>query len=714
MSGRMDGRVLSDDSSEEDEPIAAPPTVLMSMGDDEEEEDEEMSLLANSHLNLDGKSTKLRKNFEVVQSSPWNAHAWQSIMNEVQKLPSVDDARPYYELFLERFPTSGYWWKAYAEHELRAGQYDKVRNVFSAALLERKLPYVDLWAMYLSFLKSSKVDPISSAHPIEEQQAARKLMLEAYELALECVGQSIHSIGIWQSYISFLREDKDIQAFMTVRKGYQRALVIPMIGSDNLLRDYELFEKSIPNNDALLQNMMKALRPKIDAAKTILKDRKALVDAINLDALPSKVDVNPQIDEWQRWIEFELSNPERVDTAKWKAKCRFALEACLACRRFSCEVWYQYVLLEQPDAEAVSRVYARAVAAMPDSCLLHFAYADHFELHNQTERAKEIYEHLLTTYPSALVYITYQRFARRAYGNKGLEEARHIFKRARKDTRDGTCSYHVFTAAALLEFHSSNGNEGKQIALNIFELGLKKFIHEPEYVLSYVDFLRHTNDDNNMRSLFEKVLSVMPAEVAKPVWDKFIAFEMTMATNGGDLASIVRLEGRRAVALQNALAKEPHAYLQAKGLMSLVHRYQWMSVLETSTDPLFFRTYADVHDAKLSTAPTTTAAGSSTTALKPNVLKELDKPYMGPPLPECLQEFASMLPLGVTWNGPVADVDHIYRAMMTTELPTRAEVEAMEAAAAADDDDGGAGIMAKRPTHDVFRSRQKQRLAKLN
>ncbi|KDO31026.1 hypothetical protein SPRG_04212 [Saprolegnia parasitica CBS 223.65] len=566
--------------------------------------------------------------------------------------------------------------------------------------------------MYLSFLKSSKVD--TNFGSIEEQQAARKLMLEAYELALECVGQSIYSLSIWQSYIGFLREDKDIQAFMTVRKGYQRALVIPMIGSDSLLKDYELFEKAIPNNDALMQNMMKALRPKIDAAKTILKDRKALVDAINLDALPSKVDTNPQIDEWQRWIEFELSNPERVDTAKWKAKCRFALESCLACRQFSCEVWYQYVLLEQPDAEAVSRIYTRAVAAMPESCLLHFAYADHFELHNETERAREIYEQLLATVPSALVYITYQRFARRAYGNKGLEEARHIFKRARKDSRDGACTYHVFTAAALLEFHSSNGNEGKQIALNIFELGLKKYIHEPEFVLSYVDFLRHTNDDNNMRSLFEKVLSVMPADVAKPVWDKFIAFEMTMATNGGDLASIVRLEGRRAIALQNALAKEPHAYLQAKGLMSLVHRYEWMSALESSTDPLFFQTYANVHAVEShSKAPM--AASSSTAALKPNVMKELDKPYTGPPLPECLQEFASMLPLGVTWNGPVADVDHIYRAMMLTELPTRAEVEQMEAAAAAmNDDDGGVNLMAKRPTNDVFRSRQKQRLAKLH
>ncbi|OQS04742.1 hypothetical protein THRCLA_03040 [Thraustotheca clavata] len=713
MSARMDGRLLSDDSSEEDEPIVATsyPTNVDMEDEEEEEEDEDMRLMtaASSHLKLETQSTKLRKNYDLVQTTPWNAQAWQNVMTEVQKIPSIEEARAYYELFLERFPTSGYWWKAFAEHEMRAGQYERVREIFNKALLTNKLPYLELWAMYLSFLKSSRVDPINASHPLEEQLAARKLMLEAFELALDCVGQSIHSLGIWQSYINFLREDKDQQAFILVRKAYQRALVVPMVNSDTLLKEYELFEKAIPNNEALHANMMKALRPKIDAAKTILKDRKALVDAINLDALPSKVDTNPQIDEWQRWIEFELSNPERVDTAKWKAKCRFVLELCLACRQYSCEVWYQYVLLEQPDVDAVTRVYSRATAAMPDSCLLHFAFADHYEINNQTERARDIYERLLETCPSSLVYITYQRFTRRAYGNKGLEEARHIFKRARKDN---ACSYQVYTSAALLEFHSSNGNEGKQIALNIFELGLKKYIHEPEYVLSYVDFLQHTNDDNNMRSLFEKVLSVMPAEVAKPVWDKFLEFEMTMAANGGDLASIVRLEGRRAVALQSALAKEPHAYLQAKGMMSLMHRYQWMHLLEQTTDSLFFDTYADIYKLQTQTS-TTTATAASTSVVKPNVLKELDKPYTGPPLPECLQEFASMLPLGVAWNGPVADVEHMYRAMMMVELPPRSEIEQMDAKM--EDEDGSeVNVMAKRPTHDVFRNRQKQRLAKLN
>jgi cleavage stimulation factor subunit 3 len=38
-------------------------------------------------------------------------------------------------------------------------------------------------------------------------------------------------------------------------------------------------------------------------------------------------------------------------------------------------------------------------------------------------------------------------------------------------------------------------------------LGLKRFKQQPDYLLSYVDFLTHLNEDNNTRVLFERILS---------------------------------------------------------------------------------------------------------------------------------------------------------------------------------------------------------------
>lgn len=55
----------------------------------------------------------------------------------------------------------------------------------------------------------------------------------------------------------------------------------------------------------------------------------------------------------------------------------------------------------------------------------------------------------------------------------------------------------VIVTTAMLEFYSDTSDAGKDIALKIFELGLKKCIQEPAYVLCYLDFLGHLNDDNS-------------------------------------------------------------------------------------------------------------------------------------------------------------------------------------------------------------------------
>lgn len=78
----------------------------------------------------------------------------------------------------------------------------------------------------------------------------------------------------------------------------------------------------------------------------------------------------------------------------------------------------------------------------------------------------------------------YMKFARRA---EGIKSARAIFKKAREDPRS---RYHVFAAAALMEYYCS---KDKDIAFRIFELGLKRFGGSPEYVMCYIDYLSHLN-----------------------------------------------------------------------------------------------------------------------------------------------------------------------------------------------------------------------------
>jgi len=49
-----------------------------------------------------------------------------------------------------------------------------------------------------------------------------------------------------------------------------------------------------------------------------------------------------------------------------------------------------------------------------------------------------------------------------------------------------------------MQFATSNFNpsQDKQIAFKIFELGLKRFGHEPDYLLAYIDYMSHLNGKN--------------------------------------------------------------------------------------------------------------------------------------------------------------------------------------------------------------------------
>lgn len=128
----------------------------------------------------------------------------------------------------------------------------------------------------------------------------------------------------------------------------------------------------------------------------------------------------------------------------------------------------------------------------------------------------------------------------------------------------------MYVAAALMEYYCS---KDKNIAFRIFELGLKKFSHSPEYVLCYIDYLSHLNgeltvatlmkkfiifsfynrnfcfsEDNNTRVLFERVLSSgnLEPENSVDIWNRFLEFE----SNIGDLVSIVKVEKRRSAVLE--------------------------------------------------------------------------------------------------------------------------------------------------------------------
>ena len=80
-----------------------------------------------------------------------------------------------------------------------------------------------------------------------------------------------------------------------------------------------------------------------------------------------------------------------------------------------------------------------------------------------------------------------------------------------------------------MEWHNDNSNV--KVPKNIFELGAKRFMAEPAFVLAYIDFQLGLGDTANSRATFERALTVTPPAQSQPLWDGYLQFELQVSTS---------------------------------------------------------------------------------------------------------------------------------------------------------------------------------------
>lgn len=535
---------------------------------------------------------KLKKAEKRIEAHPYDTEAWSVLIRDAQ-MKTIEVARQVYERLVAQFANAGKYWRIYIEQELKAKNYERVEKLFQRCLV--KVLSIDLWKLYLTYIKDTK----------GSLPSYREKMAQAYDFALDKMGMDIMSYQLWVDYINFLKSVDAVgsyaenQRITAVRKVYQRGVVNPMINIEALWKDYCAYENNI--NPLIAKKMTEDRGRDYMNARRVAKEYEAVTRGLN-KSLPSIPPSNSpeeaqQVELWKKYISWEKGNPLRTeDHALITRRVMFAYEQSLLCLGHHPDIWYEAasyleesskILTEKGDqnagkmfADEAAAVYERAITTlMKNNMLVYFAYADFEESRMKYEKVHSIYKRNLSVQDvdPTLSYIQYMKFARRA---EGIKSARSVFKMGREDSRT---KYQVFVAAALMEYYCS---KEKNVALKIFELGLKKYGECPEYVLCYMEFMSHLNEDNNTRVLYERVLSSgqIPPQKSIEIWSRFLAFESEV----GDLACIQKVEKRRAQAIEKVQEFE------GKDTALLIDRYKYLDLYPCTTSELKAVGYYDL------------------------------------------------------------------------------------------------------------------------
>lgn len=501
----------------------------------------------------------------------YSVESAEALANEALRLP-ISEAVPVYEQLLATFPTAAKYWKQYIEAHMAVNNDDATKQIFSRCLLT--CLQIPLWRCYINFIRKA-----NDKKGLEGQEETRK----AYDFMLGFVGSDIAAGPVWTEYINFLKSlpaqnaQEESQRMISIRKVYQKAIVTPTHHVEQHWRDYENFENSVSR--ALAKGLVSEYQPKYNSARAVYRERKKYVDEIdwNLLAVPPSGSVKEELQwtAWKRFLAFEKENPQRIDTVSANKRISFTYEQCLMYLYHYPDIWFDYATwyAKTGSIDSAIKVYQRSLKALPDCALLRYAYAELEESRGAIQAAKKVYESLLGDGGSAtaLSHIQFIRFLRRT---EGVEAARKYFLDARKSP---SCTYHVYVAYATMAFCM---DKDTKVAHNVFEVGLKRFMHEPGYVLEYADFLSRLNDDRNIRALFERALSSLPPEESVEVWKRFSQFEQTY----GDLASMLKVEQRRKEALSRT--GEEGASALENSLQDVVSRYSFMDLWPCSSKEL--------------------------------------------------------------------------------------------------------------------------------
>ena len=473
-----------------------------------------------------------------VAADPYDTDAWVTLLQEAaQQTP--DEYRPLFERCVQHFPSAAICWYQWLEIEMRAGDAQMVETIFERCLTT--VHHIELWKLYLQYLKL-------------EKRCSSKELEQAYKMVLIAVGADVDAGPQWIEYVTLLRDAVEpgsanhSMVVAAAREGFRLALMQPVMGLEPLWAEYEAWElaQSGQNRDLATSTLAEVSDAAL-VARRVARERRALITPLRLREMPRLPRGTPaelsQLRAWRALWEYEATNPQRLEPAALQARMQFTFNWALMAQWFTPQVWHEAAMWMHSNGhrQSAQGFYQRALEVLPASEVLAIAYARMEEADGNSAMARGILEKLVAATPTPIAYITLMRLVRRT---EGAEAGRRMFARAR---RADTCTWHVYAAAAQLEYQlgAESGGEvvgegddggvagssnGSVVSSRILMLALERFPGEPALALHAVRFLLERNDVANARAVLERSLPNPACSASRELWRTYLELEMTFGS----------------------------------------------------------------------------------------------------------------------------------------------------------------------------------------
>lgn len=491
---------------------------------DDEDEDEDIPLPVVQQGAVPEKSKEIAQSEEcsealqAIESDAWDANSWILFIQEVEDgrggpTLTVVDA---YNRFLERFPRASKYWKALGEYYIKKQDYAAAEEMYNKCV--SKCRNVDLWLSYIHMVRM-KVTGGTGA-----MSADLKPVEVAFEKAVENVGMSIDSAALWKAYVEFIRDRRDWletgdgRKLAAFRKIYQKALCVSHDALDSMWREYEALEKMA--GEHLAEKVLPEFEGKFSHAKAIYRDRRRACAKIDFDRMavpPSNSVVElQQLGLWNKWIRYEMTNPDNLSKEPHHALMRLVYEQCLCCLLHHPEVWMSYARLQLDAGGATDArtVYRQAIEVVPDVVALRVALAELEEAQGNQDAAKGILKGAFDKLPCAFTFATYQRFVRR---KEGISAARKVFSETltlRRDLSNEALGLELCMAHAQLELEVNCSAEVALKTLDLAQLTCPSALNDMRYLRLAIHVLSLRGDLRQVRWLFQTALGDAASQLA--------------------------------------------------------------------------------------------------------------------------------------------------------------------------------------------------------